>query len=60
MLAFTNRAYQKPKAASPMKSGLAETWLPFVNEFRTLCTMPPPEIKVVLSGFTEANFHPKR
>ncbi len=55
MLALTNVAYQKRKATSRVKSGLSEIWLPFVNEFRTLCNMPAPEMKVLLRGFTEAN-----
>ena len=39
-----------------LQRGLRQNWLPFVNKFRTLCTRPPPEIKVALRGFTEANF----
>jgi site-specific DNA recombinase len=31
-------------------------WLPFVNEFRTLCTIPPPEMKVALAEVMQAGF----
>ena len=55
ILALTNSAYQKQKATSRAKSGLSEIWLPFVNDYRTLCSMPPPDVKVALSGFTLAN-----
>ena len=34
MLALTNVAYQKRKAASRVKSGLSEIWLRRVDEFR--------------------------
>ena len=36
ILALTNSAYQTRKAASRVKSGLSETWLPRINAYRTL------------------------
>jgi hypothetical protein len=30
--------------------------LPFVNEYRALCTIPTPDMKVVFSQITEAGF----
>ena len=53
MLAVTNSAYQKRKATSRVKSGLSEIWLPFVNEYRTLCTTPLPEVKVIFRQLIE-------
>jgi hypothetical protein len=56
MLALTKVAYEDKKAASQVKSGLFEIWLPFVNEYRTLCTIPSPEVKVVFSQLIEVGF----
>ena len=53
MLALTNVAYQKRKATSRVKSGLSENWLPFVNEYRTLCTTPSPDVKVIFRQLIE-------
>jgi len=49
-------AYEDKKAASQVKSGLFEIWLPFVNEYRTLCTISSPEVKVVFSQLVEVGF----
>jgi hypothetical protein len=45
------RCLPKKRAASRVKSGLSEIWLPFVNEYRTVCTTPSPEMKVYLRSF---------
>jgi len=54
MLALTNAAYEKTKAASLRRP--SQNWLPFVNEFRTACTIPSPEMKVVFKEFGEVGF----
>jgi hypothetical protein len=41
------------KAASQLKSGLSEIWLPFVNEYRTVCSVPSPEMKAVFTQLIE-------
>jgi len=56
ILALTNAGYQKRKATSRVKSGLSEIWLPFVNEYRTLCSIPSPEVKVMFSHLMEVGF----
>jgi len=56
VLALTNSAYQERKATSWVKSGLSEIWLPFVNEYRTFCSTPSPEVKVAFSQLVETDF----
>ena len=50
LLANTNVAYAKEKAASTEKDGLFDIWLPVVDTFRTLFTSPPIEVKLTLEA----------
>ena len=43
MLAVTNVAYKKEKAASPSKDDLLAIWLPMVDDFRTFLATQPRE-----------------
>ena len=56
MLAETNLAYQEKKAVSPEKNGLFDIWLLFVCSYRTMISVPTPEmiytLKAILNVLT--------
>ncbi len=45
LLAVATSAHKKRKAAGVTSGSLSENWLPFVDTYRTLCRVPPPEMK---------------
>jgi hypothetical protein len=56
LLALTNAEVQKERAVSPKKHGPFEICLPFVNEFRPLCTVPLPEMTAPFRDLVQAGF----
>jgi len=53
MLATTNIAYQKKKAAGMASSDLSENWLPIVDSFRTLSLTPNKEMEALFQDLAE-------
>jgi hypothetical protein len=45
MVQITTAIYENKKADSQVKTGLLKLGSPFVNEYRTVCTMPSPEME---------------
>jgi hypothetical protein len=45
----------KEKGHFSSESGLSEIWLPFVDEYRTVFSIPSHDMKVMLGRVTEVN-----